>query len=52
MNNYGGYQNRGNSINMNPNTPMIQSSNFGNNQNNCFNLENSNSNISLAQSPK
>ena len=57
MNNYGGYQNRGNNINMNPNSPMIQSSNFGNNQNNpnmnqnnSFNLQNSDSNISLAQS--
>ena len=58
MNNYGGYQDRGNNSNMNSNNTMFQSSNFRNSQNgpnmnqnnNNFNLQNSYGNISLAQS--
>ena len=56
-NNYAGYQNQGNNPNMNSNN-MFQSSNFRNDQNgpnmnqnnNNFNLQDSNSNMSLAQS--
>ena len=58
MNNYGGYQDRGNNSNLNSNNTMFQSSNFRNSQNgpnmnqnnNNFNLQNSYGNISLAQS--
>ena len=56
-NNYAGYQNQGNNSNMNSNN-MFQSSNFRNDQNgpnmnqnnNNFSLQDSNSNMSLAQS--
>jgi hypothetical protein len=56
-NNYAGYQNQGNNPNMNSNN-MFQSSNFRNDQNgpnmnqnnNNFNLQDSNSNMSLAKS--
>ena len=58
MNNYGGYQDREKNSNMNSNNTMFQSSNFRNDQNgpnmnqnnNNFSLQDSNSNMSLAQS--